>query len=181
VKAIEILVEEHKLILEGLDLLTAAAEKIVRAQNPPKEFFDKAVAFTFEFTNKFHQYKEDTVMMGLLAQKKQGEIDAEVERLRAQHGVLHDYMNDISNALDAYSKNVDSEVRRLHRNLSEYIDVCRRHVHAENRIFYPQVVRWLTQDEKNWLDEEFEKQAAKEGPDAMKAYSVFVEQMAKLL
>ena len=108
-------------------------------------------------------------------------IDAEVERLRAQHGVLHDYMNDISNALDAYSKNIDSEVRRLHRNLSEYIDVCRRHVHAENKIFYPLVLRTLTEDEKNWLNGEFDKHAAKEGPDPMKAYGVFIQEMAKLL
>ena len=48
---IEILVDEHKLILRGLDLLTTAAEKIVRNQNPPKEFFEKAVDFTYRFTN----------------------------------------------------------------------------------------------------------------------------------
>jgi hemerythrin-like domain-containing protein len=42
VNAIEILVEEHNLILRGLDLLTTAAEKIARNQNPPKEFFEKA-------------------------------------------------------------------------------------------------------------------------------------------
>lgn len=38
-KAIETLVEEHRLISDGLELLTTAAEKIVRGQNPPKEFF----------------------------------------------------------------------------------------------------------------------------------------------
>jgi hemerythrin-like domain-containing protein len=164
-----------------LDLLTTAAEKIVRSQNPPREFFEKAVVFTLEFTNRFHHYKEEIVMFGLLAQKKQGEIDAELERLRAQHRVLHDHMNEISNALDAYSKNVDSEVRRLHRSLSEYIDVLRRHIHAENRIFYPLVEKTLTEDEMKWLNEEFDKYAAQEGPDAMKAYGAVVDEMARLL
>jgi hemerythrin-like domain-containing protein len=103
-----------------LDLLTTAAERIVRDQNPPKEFFEKALEFTLNCTNRFHHYKEEIVMFGLLAQKKEGEIDVEIERLRGQHSLLHDYyMNEISQSLDAYAKNIDSEVRRLHRAPSE--------------------------------------------------------------
>jgi hemerythrin-like domain-containing protein len=178
---IQALIEEHSLILRGLDLLTTAAEKIVRNQNPPKEFFEKAVTFTHSFTNKFHHYKEEIVMFGLLAQKHQGDIDAELERLRSQHDVLRNHVSEISDALDAYSKNIDSEVRRLHRNLSEYIDILRRHIHAENRIFYPLVIKTLTTDEIRWLEGEFDKYAAKEGPDAIKAHSALIEEMDQLL
>jgi hemerythrin-like domain-containing protein len=181
VNPIEILVEEHNLILRGLDLLTTAAEKIVRNQNPPREFFEKAVSFTLGFTNKFHHYKEEIVMFGLLAQKQQGEIDAELERLRSQHAALHDYMNEISQSLDAYSKKADSEVRRLHRNLSEYIETLRRHIHAENKIFYPLVEKTLSKDEMQWLMGEFDKYAAKEGPDARKEYGSLIEEMGKLV
>jgi hemerythrin-like domain-containing protein len=176
VDPIEILVEEHNLILRGLDLLTTAAEKIVRNQNPPREFFEKAVSFTLG-----HHYKEEIVMFGLLAQKKEGEIDAELERLRSQHAALHDYMNEISQALDAYSKNIDSEVRRLHRALSEYIETLRRHIHAENRIFYPLVAKTLSKDEMQWLMGEFDKYAAKEGPDATKQYGDIIEEMGRLV
>lgn len=179
--AIEILVEEHQLILRGLDLLTTAAERIVRNQHPPKEFFEKAESFTLNFTNKFHHYKEEIVMFGVLAQKHQGEIDAEIERLRDQHHALHDYMNEISKSLDAYSKNIQSEVRRLHRNLSDYIETLRRHVNAENRIFYPLVAEALTADEMQRLKEEFDRFAANEGPDAMKVYQGLVEEMAELV
>jgi len=181
VNAIEILVEEHHLILKGLDLLTTAAERIVRNQHPPKEFFEKAVGFTFHFTNKFHHYKEEIVMFGMLAQKHQGEIDAEIERLRSQHSTLHDYMNEISCSLDAYSENKESEVRRLHRNLSEYTETLRRHINAEHTIFYPLVMKTLTEEEMLWLNEEFDKFAAKEGPDAITVYEGLVEEMAELV
>jgi hemerythrin-like domain-containing protein len=120
-------------------------------------------------------------MFGLLAQKKEGEIDAELERLRSQHAALHDYMNEISQALDAYSKNIDSEVRRLHRALSEYIETLRRHIHAENRIFYPLVAKTLSKDEMQWLMGEFDKYAAKEGPDATKQYGDIIEEMGRLV
>jgi len=179
--AIEILVKEHDLILRGLDLLTTAAEKIVRNQNPPKEFFEKAGSFTLNFTNKYHHYKEEIVMFGLLAQKHEGEIDAEIERLRDQHAVLHGYMTEITQSLDAYSENTESEVRRLHRNLSEYIETLRRHVHAENKIFYPLVAKTLTSDEMAGLMEEFEKYAAKAEPDVMKINENLIDEMGELL
>jgi hemerythrin-like domain-containing protein len=179
--AIEILVKEHDLILRDLDLLTTAAEKIVRNQNPPREFFEKAGSFTLNFTNEFHHYKEEIVMFGLLAQKHEGEIDAEIERLRNQHAALHGYMTEISQSLDAYSENAESEVRRLHRNLSEYIETLRRHIHAENKIFYPLVAKTLTSDEMAGLMEEFEKYAAKAEPDVMKIHENLIDEMGELL
>jgi hemerythrin-like domain-containing protein len=180
-KAIEILIEEHRLISEGLELLTTAAEKIVRGQNPPKEFFEKAVAFTRNFTNEFHHYKEEIVMFGLLAQKHEGAIDAEIERLRSQHQALHNFMNEISYSLDAYSQGSDSETRKLHRNLSDYINVLRSHIAAENRIFYPMVARTLTDDEKAHLLAEFEQYAAKAGPGTLKEYGELVAEMGELV
>lgn len=180
-KAIEILVEEHKLISDGLDLLTTGAEKIVRGQNPPKEFFEKAIDFTRKFTNEFHHYKEEIVMFGLLAQKHEGAIDAEIERLRSQHDALHNYMNEISSALDAYSQDSDSETRRLHRNLNDYINTLRGHIAAENRIFYPMVVKALTDDEKDALLVEFEKYAATAGPETVAKYGNLVAEMRELV
>ena len=179
--AIEILVEEHSLILRNLDLLTTAAEKIVRHQHPPREFFEKAASFSRNFTNEFHHYKEEIVMFGLLAQKHQGEIDAEIERLRSQHDALRDYMNEVSQSLNGYSKNLESEVRRLYRNLSEYVETLRRHINAENRIFYPLVARTLTRDEMLGLTEEFDKYAAKQGPDVMKVYGALIDEIGELV
>jgi hemerythrin-like domain-containing protein len=179
--AIQILVEEHRVILRGLDLLTTAAEKIVRNQNPPRAFFEKAVSLTLNFTNKFHHYKEEIVMFGLLAQKHEGAFDSEIERLRDQHHSLHNYMNEISKSLDAYSKSIQSEVRRLHRNLSDYIETLRRHINAENAIFYPLVAKTLTENEMQWLGKEFEKYAAKEGLGAMKEYESLIGEMAELV
>ncbi len=179
--AIQILEEEHALILKALDLLSTAADKIGRDENPPREFFEKAVSFTLNFTNKFHHYKEEIVMFGLLAQKHEGEIDAEVERLRSQHQVLHNYMNEISNSLDAYSQNKQSEVRRLHRNLSEYIEVLRRHIHAEDKKFYPLVEKSLSEAEMTDMTEKFTQYATEEGRNAMKDNAVLINEMAKLL
>jgi hemerythrin-like domain-containing protein len=90
-------------------------------------------------------------------------------------------MNEISQSLDAYSRNAESEVRRLHRNLSEYIETLRRHIHAEDKIFYPLVARTLTKSEMLELAEEFDKYAAKAGPDLTKAHETLIDEMGRLL
>ncbi len=77
-----------------------------------------------------------------------------------QHHSLHNYMNEISKWLDGYAENIQSEVRRLHRNLSDYIETLRCHINAENGIFYPLLAKMLTEDEMQWLAKEFEKYAA---------------------
>ena len=179
-KAIEILVDEHDLIMRGLDLLTAAAEKIVRGQNPPREFFEKATEFTFNFTNKYHHYKEEIVMFRQLAQKHEGKIDAEIKRLRSEHDTLHSLMNEISYSLNAYAEGQDSEVRRLHRNLCEYIDTLNHHVTAENKIFYPLAAKYLSDAEKTALMAEFDRAGAEE-PEAMKKYGAIIDDMEDLL
>jgi len=179
--AIEILLEEHRLIQRGLELLTTAAEKIVRNQNPPREFFEKAAIFTHDFTNKFHHYKEEIVMFGLLAQKHLGEIDGEMERLRNQHEILRNYMSEISDSLDGYSRNIDAEARRLHRNLSEYIETLRRHIHAEDKIFYPLAEKTLTADEMRELTDKFQEYAASAGSDGMQAGRALIDEMSSLV
>ncbi len=91
------------------------------------------------------------------------------------------YWNEISYSLDAYSQGSDSETRRLHRNLSDYIQTLRGHIAAENRIFYPMVAKALTDDEKDQLLAEFEQHAAKAGPDTVRECGNLVAEMGELL
>ena len=97
------------------------------------------------------------------------------------HHSLHNYMNEISKWLDGYAENIQSEVGRLHRNLSGYIETLRCHINAENGIFHPLVAKTLTEDEMQWLAKEFERYAAKEGPGAMKEYESLIGEIAELV
>ena len=59
-KAIEILVKEHGLILLMLNTLDKAKKQIEKGQSPPKEFFKNAVMFARSFADKYHHYKEES-------------------------------------------------------------------------------------------------------------------------
>jgi len=70
---IQILTDEHILILKGLDFLRIARDKIEKNEHPPKSFFHKAVRFFRNYADKYHHYKEEFLMFGFLARKEEGQ------------------------------------------------------------------------------------------------------------
>ncbi|MBW1827698.1 MAG: hypothetical protein JRI78_12165 [Deltaproteobacteria bacterium] len=52
-----------------------ARDKLEKGKRPPKAFFQKAVEFFKTFVDKFHHFKEEYLMFGLLSQKKDGAHD----------------------------------------------------------------------------------------------------------
>lgn len=79
---VEILVEEHALIRQGLDNLSLAIEKLEEGEKPPAEFFEAAIRFARTFSDKFHHFKEEYLMFTRLAERNNGAIDAQIDALR---------------------------------------------------------------------------------------------------
>ena len=84
-EALDILIDEHVLIREFLYSLNLCLEKMERGDRPPKEFFQKAIEFARNFTDKYHHFKEEHILFNHLAMKKKGGIDAQVDSLKFQH------------------------------------------------------------------------------------------------
>ncbi len=162
-RAVTILKEEHVMILEFLDLLAAASEKMVANEKLPREFFDDAVAFARQFADKYHHHKEEEIMFRLLAQKHAGALDAELEALKQQHEVCRNYISEIAGAIDGYEAGNDTQTRTIHRNSTEYINALKAHITHENVMFFPKVGRELSTEELDSLATEYDKWAEKTG------------------
>ena len=102
-QAIRILVHEHRLIRQYLDILGFAIERIERGEHPPREFFENAVLFSRDFVDKYHHYKEEHQMFALLAQEVEGQLDGAIAALRYQHERGRVQVSAIATALDGYT------------------------------------------------------------------------------
>jgi hemerythrin-like domain-containing protein len=69
-KSTEILIKEHKVILQALSHLFSAKERLEKDERPPVEFFRMAIDFFQNFADVYHHFKEEYLMFGLLAGKK---------------------------------------------------------------------------------------------------------------
>jgi hemerythrin-like domain-containing protein len=160
---IETLSNEHGLIRQYLDILSLAAEKIENGQRPSQAFFEKAVDFSRTFADQFHHFKEEHVLFVQLAQKKRGEVDAQLDALRYEHERGRALVAGIENALPGYASNDPIKTGELLENVAAYISLLRHHIHVEDHVFYPMARKTLTEKEFAALAPEFEKQREKQG------------------
>ena len=177
-KAIQTLTDEHKMILEMLGYLDTAAKRIISDQGPPKEFFEAGLDFARVYADKHHHFKEEYAMFGLLAQKHDGELDAQIERHRYQHEQCRDLM---SESLDGYACKLDSPTRALHRNVEDYVRILSSHIRSEDEIFFPMVQDALSKEDENNLVDEFRKYESKVKGDVTATYTKRLAEMSEML
>ena len=180
-KAINILVQEHAIIKEFLSVLSNGIKKIIDNENPPREFFEKAMTFSRDYADTHHHFKEEYIMFKLLAGKKQGEIDGEIDKLRKQHEKYRNNLSEVSAALAGYENNLNEPTRLVHRNLSEYVQSLRDHIEKEEKHFYPMAQKVISGDEQEALSQEFDKYEKKAGEGFNDKYRTLVKEMDDLI
>jgi hemerythrin-like domain-containing protein len=178
---LETLSNEHGLIRQFLDNLSMAAGQIERGNRPSAAFFEKGLDFARTFADRFHHFKEEHVLFVRLAQKKAGEIDAQLEALRHQHERGRELITGISNALDGYIACDPSKTADLLEKMAAYASLLRHHIHTEDHVFYPMARKLLSADEMAQLEKEFDKERAKGGADTFERSHKIVIDMGSIL
>lgn len=154
-KAVDILLKEHSLISLMLNNLEKASKQITNGIFPPKKFFENFVIFARTFADKYHHYKEEYLMFGLLAQKKEGDIDLEIGVLKFQHDLCRECINKIENSIEGYGKKNEIVTTILLSNLSSYATMLKWHIHLENNIFFKMAEKEISDEEGDILYNQF--------------------------
>lgn len=158
-----ILTKEHVLIKQVLDLLDESRQALETGILVPMIFFEKAGIFCSEFADRFHHFKEEFLLFGLLSYKKQGELDTAMGVLRYQHDRCRQCMAQITRALERYEKKDEMTVTLVLEHLSVYVSLLHRHIHMEDHLFFPMAEESLSTKEKDSLTDQFAEQARRFG------------------
>jgi hemerythrin-like domain-containing protein len=178
---LETLSNEHGLIRQYLDNLSLAGEAIEKGKFPSEAFFEKALDFARTFADSFHHFKEEHVLFVQLAQKRKGELDAQLDTLRLQHERGRELVNGIGNALGGYVARDPMKTADLLQNMAAYGALLRHHIHTEDHLFYPMARKALTEEEMGRLAEEFDRQRVKHGGDTFERCHKLVVDMGSIL
>jgi hemerythrin-like domain-containing protein len=178
-QSIRTLTREHGLILEQLENLGRARKGLEEGLWPPEGFFVRALAFAREFADRLHHFKEEFLLFGLLAQKKEGRLDADIGALRYQHERCRKALADIEQALPGYGSRDEFAATALAMGLAGYVTLLRRHVFLEENVFFPLAAGALTAEEDAELCRHFAEEA--EGRDFMAEGRRQVAEMTAML
>ena len=178
---LETLTNEHGLIRQYLDNLTLAAGHIEDGRRPPGKFFENAVEFSRTFADRFHHFKEEHLLFVRLAQKRQGEIDAQLEALRNQHERGRELVTGIANAIEGYATDDPNATVALLENIGAYTSLLRHHIHTEDHVFFPMARSTLDAAEIRELETEYLKIQAKHGGNTFERSHKLVVDMGSAL
>jgi len=180
-KPMEILMEEHRLIHQALDNLSIAIERLENEEKPPVEFFQKWLELYHSFILDYHHFKEEHIMFQLLAQKKQGTLDNQIESLRYQHERGRNFVTEVEHALKGNEEGAEIQTSTLLENAAAYVSLLRHHIHREEYVFYPMAEKSFSQDEEARLQGEFMKQTEKAGGRTLETGRKLVQEIGSLL
>ncbi len=178
---LEILTNEHGLMRRYLEELAQAGHRMESGARPPREFFEKAVEFARTFADRYHHFKEEYLMFVRMAQKRKGEIDAQLEALRQQHERGRNLVAAVAERLDGYAKGDSVAAAELRENLAAYVTLLKHHMRTEDHVFYPMARRELDARDMEQLLEEFENDRARTGERMFENCHKLVVDMASLL
>jgi hemerythrin-like domain-containing protein len=155
-KALESLMEEHRVIERVASLLEEATLKLYRGEAVNRRAFALLLMFFKEFTGKCHHGKEEGALFPFLESKG-------IPREGGPIGVMlmeHDIGRRLIKALEEDLENIerDPEARRdaVDSALS-YVRLIREHIFKEDNILFKIADELMSADEDKRLVEEFEK------------------------
>jgi hemerythrin-like domain-containing protein len=147
-QALEALTVEHKRMSRLLGLLEEQVAVLEQAGEADYEVIKEILDYFLTYPDLCHHPKEDLVLEKLRARAPAaaaavGALDEEHDRLSHQ---LHDFTHAVMNLM------LEVEVPReaLVRLAKGFVDHERRHMAAEERVFFPAALRYLT--EADWRE-----------------------------
>jgi hemerythrin-like domain-containing protein len=120
-------------------------------------------------------------MFAQLAQKKGGVFDGPIDALRHQHEHGRNFITEISDSLDGYSKGNDLDIITLLENLAAYTSLLRHHIHNEEHQFYQMVKKEFSENELQGFAELFTQEMEKTEGKGLQESQKLLKEMASML
>jgi len=151
------LVDEHRNILKGIDLLEKAADRLGSGERIPSDFFSKMIDFIRNYADKYHHAKEEDILFVRMERAGFPREAGPVGVMLTEHDQGRSYVSNLENANKRYAGGDKSAVSEIVDNARGYIHLLRQHINKEDNILYPMAENALGKAgmESMWL--EFEK------------------------
>jgi hemerythrin-like domain-containing protein len=149
VNALEVLLEEHIVIVNVISVFNKAKNNLKNSKSVPKETLLKALDMIINFADKCHHGKEENVLFPLIKELDPRETSL-ITLLLEEHQKGRMYVRNLGEAIN---KNITNDVIE---NIEGYATLLAQHIKKENAVF-PKWINPLSNKEKEELFERFEE------------------------
>lgn len=142
---------EHKRMSRLLGLLEEQIATLEQAGEPDYELIKEILDYFLTYPDLCHHPKENLVLEKL--RQRAPDAAAEVGALDDEHDRLSHQLHDFSHAVINLMLEVEVPRDALVKAARGFVDNERRHMAAEERVFFPAALRHLTEEDWRDIDE----------------------------
>ena len=136
-KATDILMEEHRVIVRVLDSLETAANRLSAGQAIPMDFFLKAADFIKNFADGCHHKKEEGILFVALAANGMPQDAGPVGMMLAEHEEGRRLTRAMREGAQRVQGGDATALSQVIQNALGYVALLRQHIQKEDHILFP--------------------------------------------
>jgi hemerythrin-like domain-containing protein len=154
-KAIEVLMNEHRLIEQVLGSLETFASKVEKGFAPERPVLADYGTFLRGFADSCHHGKEEDILFQRMVERGFPRETGPVAVMLYEHEVGRGHVSALRQVGDGTGSLTAVETRVVLENAGAFIPLLRAHILKEDRILYPMAVRLLTGPEMDAMEADF--------------------------
>ncbi len=179
-KATEILMEEHEVILRVIAVLERAAANLAEGGDIQPVFFIDAADFIKGFADGCHHVKEEQVLFKTMNQYGIPSQGRPVGVMLYEHEQGRRYTRGMREAAERLAAGDLAARDEVVENARGYTALLRQHIMKENNVLFPMADRVIPVEEHNAVFESFEKVEHEEtGEGVHEKYLALAEHLEK--
>lgn len=178
----EILTKEHRLIVQVLDRLEEAADRLDSGVTVNPEFFIEAAEFVAGFADKCHHRKEEDILFVALTARDMPQDSGPVAVMLHEHDEGRRYTAGFRTAAEQMKAGDAAASADVVRNVFDYVDLLREHIHKEDYVLFPMADQMIPAETMRFVQREFERVIADDARnDIPGKYEALAKKLASYL
>jgi hemerythrin-like domain-containing protein len=146
-EAIDVLMQEHRLIERVLDALELAAGHLERSHPVPPTFFLEAADFIAGFADGCHHRKEEGVLFGAMIESGVPSGDGVIEMMLDEHAQGRAFTRTLRDAARRLQSGDASARAQVISSVRGYVALLRDHIAKEDEMLFPMAGELFTPEQ----------------------------------
>jgi hemerythrin-like domain-containing protein len=178
-KAIEILMEEHRVIERAIAALERAVQRLEQGDTVAPSFFVDSTDFIQGFADGCHHQKEEGVLFKALTAAGMPTDTGPIAVMLHEHEEGRRYARGMREAAQRMHQDADA-VAQLIAGARSYAALLREHIHKEDNVLFPMAETIIPHTQQAGMETEFAKLRKAEVSEGLQSkYHALVEQLER--
>ncbi len=156
-KATELLVKEHDLIKQSLQIINIVCDKLQSGAQVDSVHLEQIVDFIRTFADKYHHGKEEDILFEEMCKTGFSKQTGPISVMLSEHVMGRELVKMVGDAVEQYKAGDKNAVAAIVENARKYAALLDQHIDKENNILYPMADARLSEGQQKDMLAAFEK------------------------